>query len=347
MKNTFKKISLTLVLIFSLILGSQPALSQSADTFDESCFNDWQTFISSVISYNDFAEYWKDIFVRYNKNVCHYADIENILKQIDAVRDQIKKAFLSCSTQNIISLTEKYYSLEAELFYLRNFIDIPNSEIQKIPEEKVWKLIRKEFVVDKQYFNEEKAKTLFNQFKTKYGSKPDSAYKNCEDASIKKLTEKWNSLVKNLKSLGDPASSSNPAKSVKENWGKATSTPPTGMKGFIQGIENMRLNNIPALKTPDEVYSKLTKDGTKPGGSEPTILDLQETISKTETEFKATVNTTSIKASYEALYKQGGDQLGKDYSAKIQQIINTVTATFDPLIKLKTCTKKSADRQCQ
>lgn len=309
---------------------------------DESCFNEWESFVSSVISYDSFGEFWKDIFVRYNKNLCHYQDIASTLDKIDAVRKQIKQNFLSCNSKQATTLANQYYELEAELWFLRNFIDIPNSEIQELPEEKVQELMRQEFVLSKQYFEEEKVTELYDKFKKKYKGKVSSTYKKCEDPDIGALKKKWKSFKENIKSLGQDT-----GKTIKAEWNKAINNPAKGMQGFIKGVQSFRLNSVPALKTPDKIVAAMTKELEKTSGVPPSLDEAQATITRTYDAYNKTVNTTAVKAEYESLYKQGGDSLAESYVNKIKEINKVIIETYDPLVKLKECTKKTGERQCQ
>ena len=339
-----KLIKIGLILTMTLTIGGNAAYGQIDKLkVDENCFNDWQTFSSAIISYNSFTEFWEDIFVRYNKNLCHYTDIAKVLDQIDAVRDEIKKNFLSCNAAQAATLKDKYYELEFELFFLRNFIDIPQSEIQEIPAEKVLEQLRQEFVLNKSYFDEAKAKELFDRFKKKYQGKVKTTYKNCEDPDIAALKKKWNSLKDTIKSMGQDA-----GKSITAEWNKSINNPPKGMEQFIKGVQGFRLNNLPAFPTPDKILADLTKDIAKSGSSiEPTLFEAQQKIDQVQITHIKKVDTVGVKAEYEALYKQGGDSLAESYVKKIQEINKVVIETFDPLTKVKECAKKTGERQCQ
>ena len=345
-----KLLKIGLTLIIALNISNTAVYAQNLPDvpdpdnlqIDEQCFNDWETFVSAVISYDSFTEFWKDILVRYNKNLCHYMDISSILDQIDATRDAIKKSFLSCNATQGATLTARYYELEAELFFLRNFIDIPNSTIQELPEEKVKELLRQNFVLNKQYFTDEKVAELYDKFKKKYKGKVNSTYKNCPDPDIDALKKKWNSFKENIKSLGQDT-----GESIKSEWSKAINTPAKGMQGFIKGVQGFRLNSVPAIKTPDKIVAAMTKELEKSGGVPPSLDEAQASIDRTYAAYTKTVNTTAVKAEYEALYKQGGDSLAESYVNKIKEINEVIIQTYDPLTKLKECTKKTGERQCQ
>lgn len=343
MKNLIKKIGAIIAIITVMSLTSSTALSQNLGNLEvnPSCFDDWQYFVTSQLSFNEFKEFWKDLFDRYNKNICHYDDINNLVKQLDSVNNQIKEAFLGCKTEQGLTLQKKYNEIKAELFYVRNFINIPVSEIQTIPDEKVYNMMRSEFVLDSPVFTEDELKTLFDRFKEKYKSKITTKYAKCKDADFEELKKKWDSFVKNIKTMGDQA------KSIKTNWGKAISTPEKAMESFVKGIENMRLNNLPSFKTPDQIINELYKEGQTTGAGEPDLVEIQTKVIENAEEYTRKVDSASVRAEYEAKYKKGNDEVASAYEKKIQEIIDITTATFDPLNKLKTCSKKAADRQCQ
>lgn len=343
MKNVFTKIWTSILAITLIVLTISPVYGDNLENLEvnEACFDNWQYFVSSQLSFDEFSEYWKDLFDRYSKNSCHYNDINQLTKQLDAVSKQIKDAFLKCSADQAVKLEVKYNEIKAELFYVRNFIDIPVTEIQTIPDEKVYSMMRTEFVLNSPDFTEEELKTLFDKFKTKYKDKISARYGQCKDTNFEELKKKWDSFVKNIKSMGDQANA------VKDNWGKAISTPSKAMEGFVKGIENMRLNNIPSFKTPDQVVTEIYKEYEKTGAGEPTIVDIQLKIIDTSEEYVRKIDSASVRAEYEAKYKKGNDTVASEYDKKIQEIIDIINATFEPLSKLKTCTKKGGERQCQ
>jgi len=336
-KNKITQIVLATVIILQLTNNPSLATAQSSVSINTSCFTEWDTFISSTISIRGFKEYWKDILVRYNRNTCYYMDIENVLKQIDTTRSQLRTAILGCDDEQVKPLKAKYYELETELEYLRSFVSFADKKGKLISEEKVYKEMKKIYVDDKLIFTEEDFKKLFDRYKIKYKSKLSSVYSKCQDASIKKLVDKWDQLVKSVKSMEADV------KSIKADFDKAINTPPTGTKQFINNLRQLRLDSIPPIKTPTEIFNQTIKDS----GSEPTIDQLQIAVSKTEQEYNQTIKKTSLTAEYEALYKHGGDSVASSYEKVLIDLNKIIESTYKPLEDLKQCAKKSADRQCQ
>ncbi|MBA4336963.1 hypothetical protein C0416_04305 [bacterium] len=332
-----KSIILALTIVLQLAVAPNTASAQTDISINTSCFTEWDTFISSTISITDFKEYWKDIFKRYNQNTCYYADINTLLKQIDKTRSQLRTAILGCKDQQVKPLKAKYYELEIELKYLRNFVSFADKKGTLISEEKVYKELKKKYVDEDFMFTEEAFKKLFDKYKTKYKSRLSSTYSKCQDVSIKKLVDRWNKLVQTVKGIQADA------KSIKEDFDKAINTPPTGMRGFIGDIKTFRLESIAPIKTPTEILNEKTKET----GAEPTIDQLQVSISETSQKYSEQIQQTSLTAEYEALYKNGGDAIAISYEKILIDLNKVIEDSYKPLEDLKQCAKKSADRQCQ
>jgi len=303
-----------------------------------SCFTEWDTFISSTISISDFTEYWKDIFVRYNQNTCYYMDINFVLKQIDGVRSQLRVAILGCQDKQVAKLEERYYQLEVQLDYLRNFISFADSKGKLISEAKLYNQLKKKYVDNKKVFTkEEDFKNLFDKYKLKYKNKLHSVYTKCEDASIGKLINKWDKLVATIKGMGADA------KSIKDDFKDAINIPPSGMRKFIDNLKKQKNDFRTRIKTMQEEF----KEYSKKNGNEPTIDSLQMSMSKTNQEYNNSLQQASLTAKYEALYKYGGDSLTNNYEKLLTTLNKTIEDSYKPLDSLKKCAKKSAKKQCK
>lgn len=331
-----KSIIIALVIIMQVGLINT-ASAQTSVSINTSCFTEWDTFISSTISINGFKEYWKDILVRYNQNTCYYMDIDTVLKQIDTARSNLREAILGCKDDQVNKLKPKYYELEIELDYLRTFVSFSDKKGKLISEEKVYKELKKKYVDDKLLYTEDDFKKIYDRYKTKYQSRLNSTYAKCEDASLKKLVDKWNQLVKTVKGIGADA------KKIKEDFDKAINLPPTNTKNFIGDLKQLRLDSIPPIQTPTEIFNETTRTT----GNEPTLDQLQISISQTGQEYNSTIQKTSLTAEYEALYKNSGDSVADAYEKILIDMNKTIEDTYKPLEELKQCAKKSTDRQCQ
>ncbi|MBD3157071.1 hypothetical protein GF369_04565 [Candidatus Peregrinibacteria bacterium] len=339
-KITIRNIgTIGIILIMSITtLGIGSVRAQDTTmSLNTSCFTEWDTFVSSTISVNEFLEYWKDILVRYNRNTCYYMDIQQILKQIDTTRSALRKAILACNDKQAGPLKTRFYELQLELDYLRSFVSFADKNGRLVSEEKVYKQLKEKYVDTGLDFTEEAFNVLFDRYKTKYIGNVSSIYKRCSDGSIQQLIDRWDKLVETLKSMQADA------KAVKEDFDRAVNKPPQGMKNFIKNLENVRRESLEAQKNPEEIFNETTQET----GTEPTIDQLTVSINKNEQEYQKNMQQASLTAEYEALYKHGGDSLAESYEKVLTELNTIIKDSYKPLEDLKQCAKQSADRQCQ
>lgn len=329
-------------LTFAAIITSAAPVTSAQNTGKELfCQRDWASFISSVISYDSFSEYWKDMFYRYNKNICYYMDIDNVLKQIEKAQEQIRNAFYNCNSARAMQLKTRYYELEAELFFLRNFVDISKSEIKSLPDKKIYEDLRSNFVIGKSYFTEEKAKELFDKFKQKYGKRVATTYKGCSDPGLTALTKKFKELKESFKNMA----SGKTGTSLKDYWNRSLNTPVKRTGDFLGGILDARINGLSPKKAADTIYKELQK--SLPPNTQPTLDSVQNAIAKEQTDYTAKVAKASLMAEYEALYKNGTDSMAKDFEEKLKQLDSIITGTYPAFDALIECSKKAKDKQCK
>lgn len=341
MKNIFvRKIGIIGIVLIMSIASSTVDSVHAQDTtvsLNTSCFTEWDTFVSSTISVNEFLEYWTDILVRYNRNTCYYMDIQHVLKQIDTTRSALRKAILACNDEQAGPLKTRFYELQLELDYLRSFVSFADKNGRLIPEEKVYKQLKEKYVDTGLDFTEEEFNVLLDRYKTKYIGNVSSIYKRCSDGSIQQLIDRWDKLVETLKSMQADA------KAVKEDFDRAVNKPPQGMKNFIKNLEQARKESIEAQKNPEEIFNETMQET----GTEPTIDQLTVSINKNKQEYQKTIQQASLTAEYEALYKHGGDSLAESYEKVLTELNTIIKDSYKPLEDLKQCAKQSADRQCQ
>jgi len=301
------------------------------------CERDWLGYLSSVISYSDFTETWKDIFVRYNMNKCWYSDIENVLKQLDNVGGQLRKAFYSCSP-NSGTLSKQYNELEAELMFLRNFVDFTEGKPTKISEEKVLQDLRNKYVLENFIYTDEELKALFDKFLKKYGNRYSKTYLECIDPGLAQLVQKWNQMVRTIKEMGSQT------QKMAQDWNKMINTPIKRTQPFIQSTLSARLNNLPVLLSPNQILTQMQKSS---GGIAPTISELQQKVSITQEDYTKKATQAVITAQYESLYKNAGDAMALEMETKLKELNTTIKDTYLPIENLTKCAKTTDERQCQ
>ncbi len=339
-KSIIRKIgTIGILLIVSVAtLGTEHVRAQETTiSLNTSCFTEWDTFISSTISVDEFLEYWTDILIRYNRNTCYYMDIQYVLKQIDTTRSALRKAILACDDDQVGPLKTRFYELKLELDYLRLFVSFADKGGRLISEEKVYKQLKEKYVDTGLDFTKEEFDILFDRYQTKYKGNFSSIYQRCSDGSIKQLVDRWDKLVETLKSM--QASS----KAVKADFDRAINKPPQGMQNFIKNLEQAQKESIEAQKNPEEIFNQTTQET----GTEPTIDQLTVAIEENKQDYQEKIQQASLTAKYEALYKHGGDSLAESYEKVLKDLDKIVKDSYKPLEDLKRCAKESADRQCQ
>ncbi len=159
---------------------------------------------------SDFVDYWHD-FLLYQP---HYADVYGVVRQLNAARYSVISTFLRCQPERFKQVTSRYYVLEAELYFVRHFINTwADGFPERIIADENRKEFRQEFV---QYMisktpdaadkNEQLAKFggYFDSFMAKYKNKVKEygESKNSSDPAWGQIKEKWENLKNTFSDLG-------------------------------------------------------------------------------------------------------------------------------------------------
>ena len=326
--------------------NSLPIPGKACD-IDQAAEN-WQNFMSSAINIESFLEAWNDVFTRYSDNTCHYQDIDIIFRQIERIQKQMETAVMTCNNSTFEKLKEKFYNTELELIYVRNFVQFEGGDIF---------VMEKEFVAEKVYSylqNElphEYILEKFTEFEAKY-SKKVPKYASCEDPNLAQLTKKFEKLVKNIESMGTQIE-----KKAATKWNKAINTATLNTGALFQKVLNKRLSE---LAPKPSILSTITgvQDGSTLGTNNETIettttaapenlFELTENLIKQEDTYIKTRTAKELMAEYEALYKNSGDSISKEFEDAINKLNTTIEDTYPHIDTLKQCTNSVTDKQCQ
>jgi hypothetical protein len=218
-----------------------------------SCRNggrDYGNFLSALISYDGFVEYWKDILVRYNANMCLYTDIDSLLMRIDKTRQQIRNAFYICSS-TAATLKVTYYQLEAELYFLRKYVNPSNGQIIFASTADLTNNFLDYVVTQQGWFSTTDAQTLLNTLFSKYQAK-QSTYTNCADPTWGNIIQKWNEFKASAGGLGAIQQSMD---SIQASAHELATTPWTRTGGFLGGLVDAKINGL----TPAEGWADISK----------------------------------------------------------------------------------------
>lgn len=347
MKKILTTICLTVLILTASVTAFVPARIQSvgAQLWDSTTGQqaicrgkrDFGTFLSALISYDDFKEYWKDIFVRYNSNICQYTDIDALEKRITAVRKQIRAAFYVCA--DTTKMKDTYYKLEAELFYLRRYINTENGTFIPVNIDTVKNDLKDYFVINKGYFTDDKMTTLFNELKIKYTTRLET-YKYCKDPSWQNLLDKWNEFRENAGGFGPAMKQA--SSSFKKRWERMANTPMKGGQSFLGGFLDARINGLPAKEGLDLIMQEIRKN--TPGGFTFGALAADKNY-KDKIQAENLDSATYI-AQYQAQYGETADDYTFQIMATLNMLDDIIKTTAPYQNQTIQCTKRLNNKQC-
>lgn len=306
---------------------------------------DWLSFLSAVISYDDFVEYFRDItgwpplFVnsRYTVNICMFMDIDNLLNQIKKVREQIRKAFYACDA-NVDKLKATYFRLEAELFFLRKYVRISDGTMAEVNPDEVLRDLNAYFVLDKRFLSADEMKTLFEQFKNKYQSRIKT-YADCKDPT-------WESLLLKLTELKDHITGGLGIKSSAGNvanaFDKAINTPYQRTGNVLGGLLDAKINDVEPWQALSDIGAKLKEQFPKGF----TFEQLQAAQREDLIRYNDAISRESYLAQYDVLYRQSSGEIVKSVLDRLEYLQSSLKNTFPFINQTIQCTKGILDKAC-
>lgn len=188
--------------------GTNPGLDQSKGRSLAACLAGWRQFLSALVGYEDFTDYWRDFFLW----PLHFSDVMNVTMQLNKARYKVMSTFLRCDIDNLKSATNSYYRLEAELYYVRHYVDTdggylniltdsPGSRQQFLNDMLDSLILRKNSdnpEADRQLFN-----GFFNIFVVRYKDRAKKYASFSNDPAYEELFEKWKELKKTFSSFDE------------------------------------------------------------------------------------------------------------------------------------------------
>lgn len=308
------------------------------EVFCRAGWRDWDSFLSSVASYDGFVEYWKDIIIRYNANICLYNDVDNLLKRLDKVRKQIRAAFYACDIQ-ADNLRKSYYKLEAELYFVRKYINTANGNFLFENEKALRNLFIEYFVNDKQFFTLEENNNYFDEFLKRYKSRQE-IYLNCKDPTWTNLIEKWNEFNENAAGF---AAFEEALETVSKKSQKVLNTPLDRTGNLLGGFVDLRINDLEPEVTLSEIAANLKR--TFPSGY--TFEQLQTATDSEKRSHEENISREEFLIQYEHLYKESSGDIINEIVARLDYLDNTIrSTTANEINQTAKCTKTVIDKTC-
>ncbi|MCC6643709.1 hypothetical protein IT411_03080 [Candidatus Peregrinibacteria bacterium] len=339
------------------------------------CTRDFGNFLANGIDFDGegFTDYWRDILVIYNSNYCQFTDIDSLLDRIDKSRKAIRQAFYVCDKATAATAAAQYYEMSAELYYLRHFVETsPTPNPKNTDEEKAQKVAPagdikakfiQRFVNDAAYFDINKANELYEKFKSKYESKLES-YRNCQDPNLEFLKQKIQDLagtIETIQKLGQrfvertQKRFSAMEKKIAANPGLLSAFSADSVGDFFGKVVDTQVNGVsPSEPTVWEQISNSAKENapvvpsSSNKGVPPVITPeaIMGDITKIKARENSTITELTYVAEYDAKYRQIQDSGLDKMIVNLTELENIVTASFDPIDKIRVCTANIVGKQC-
>lgn len=328
------------------------------------CFSKWRDFLSALIGYESFTDYWRDFFLWPS----HFADVMNVQMQLNKSRYAVMAAFMRCDLNNLKAVTNSYYRLEAELYYVRHVVDSESG----FPRENFASEMIDYLMLLKPRGDELQERALyegyFDLFESKYRERVKTYSSFDEDPLFQQLGKKWDDFMnigkdfKNLgaemKHLGEEIIGSDEKHGGKKPPAGNSQESPTGVFGKI--IKAVGSKFDACVTTKDNRYCAFgesrvdapeNKFGDTPGVTNSsrgqTFGEAMVGLEKQEQKKTEDVDEAQMRSRYEVLYGQVNGDGVKALMGKIDELISILgQESSEPLNMLKECANEVTDRTC-
>lgn len=311
------------------IFGPSEPLSQETDKGRNpaSCLAGLRQFFQAGIGFEDLTDYVRDFFLWPS----HYADVANVQDQLNRTRYQVVSAFMRCDIQRLPTITESYYRLEAELYFLRHFVDTgsgfakiltesPGAK-KKFEDEMVDYMILTKITSENEDLDRARYRGYFDLFTARYAERAKTYASFGNDPVFEELSAKVDELVDTFKSFSKLGSEIHdltneaiiePATAIKNAAVAVWKEPGKSLKAGVLGI----IKKFDACaETPDNRYCLTGEDNTGSsyglnifGNDDPsnrkTFEDVSIAIEKQAVKKTEDKDQAEVLAKYELLYGQ-------------------------------------------
>ncbi|MBI4994295.1 hypothetical protein HZC21_01465 [Candidatus Peregrinibacteria bacterium] len=354
------------------VFGSEPMAGETDEGRNLlTCFEHWRDFLAAGIGFEDFSDYWRDFFLWPS----HFADVMNVQNQLNKARYSVMAAFLRCDLDKLKSVTEAYYRLEAELYFVRHFVDTSGGFLRVLTESEGQRDRFAEEMLDymillKPAENKDKERALykgyFDLFAAKYAGRAKQ-YKSFEDDEIyaelyAKFLE-FQSAINDFEKLGSEMEELGkeaiiePAKAIGKAATAFYNNPLKALKEAGKSILN-RFDACVATKdnrrcatgksrvgAPENVF------GDTPGftktSEKKTFDQVMSGIKQQEQKKTEDIDEAQMLARYEMLYGQASGDGMKALADKMQEMIDILGKSSSPLNELENCADHVSGEVCR
>lgn len=307
------------------------------------CLAGYRQFVSAGIGYSDFTDYWRD-FVIAVWSPMQFADIMNVQEQLNKSRYAVMAAFMRCDLDRLKSVTESYYRLDAELYFVRHFVDLSGGVIRvKEREEFVNDLLKYMWIMKPAENKEEeelKYEGYFDLFAAKYAGRAKQYRSFAEDPVYQELVaklEEFQNVAKDFKKMGSEMGGL-VNEAIVEPVGNIIKAPADALWKLIAGKFDA------CVETKDNRYCALGESHTgapeKIFGDTPiknrsdrrTYDEVITAIQRQDEQKTEDIDEAHMLARYEMLYGQVGGEGIKEVTKKMDDLINEILEASPTLL---------------
>lgn len=355
------------------IFGVEPIAGEKdkGRSFAE-CLKGWRQFVGALAGYESFKDYWKEIFYTAWVAPTHFSDITNVQDQLNRARYEVASSFLRCDLSRLKSVTEAYYRLEAELYYVRHFVNLEGGSVQT--RGNFANELADYLIALKASENPEKERAIYSGyydlFEGKYSERAKLYADIGDDPVYGALKEKWEELMETFKSFQKLGSET--AALVTET-GQAIAEGAAAVKGGVAAWQNPgkaikdlgsntlnRFKICPTTEHPDEckniaelgssTYDYLFGDKSVNKFSEKkTPEDVKKAIAEIDFQAQENAVKADMLARYELLYGRVSGDGVIDLMERMDTLLGILgkDGSLPSLATAGKCAKTVKDKVCK
>lgn len=367
------------LIAITLLISSTPAyaLFEDKECKLSDALSNFGVFMSSVIGYSDFTEYWQDIGKSLKHKTAHFNAINNVLTKLDRIRKAIRDAYLRCDQIAVDKLKKTYYKAQVELKYVRNYND-----------KNILRTLKEKF---KDYFTAEAIGSIYAELEAGY--KPYHAeWDSAKTAEIRELIEAWNRFLETFSQGGKDfvASAKDVAKEgVKQFKPEEHKAPMTAVVDYLLEHLEVRMENVsaplsirdivdgnaggilneakenigreleedfdvksePGLENPFETGEKIAegiKEGNKAVDSAKvqTLPEIWEKFKEADVYYMEEISKEDMMTRYDIIFRSSGDTATESLKKLLEQTKTVIHESLLPMAKIAKCAELTQSRQC-
>lgn len=317
----------------------------------EKSLQDWDVFLSAVMSQEGFVDYWKEALGFYN--TCQQQDIDAVQRRIEAIEKKIRQSYYACSYQRIEQLKTEYYKTRIELFYVRNYVYTKDGRFSLTNEAKLIEQMKTNFVVKQRYVSISKLNEYYQSFKKRYQDKPKQ-YQSCSQNKWSEVSKKWKELTENIenssqrfkKTVAAKKTITKPNTTKKDNKAKVKDAAKNGASSFVGGFLEIGVNNKKISKGFSEVGAGISAEAQKIGRT-PNISEATNKFFQSKEIELEKITKKEMLDRYDLIYSQAGDQAFSVVVTQMDEVNKTIKTTTPVIKKLTKCSESISSKQCK